>query len=127
MEIENLSHFDSKISKIYFLEAKILPNNELQSITAMGFNFVVVVQRLVVVVVLEMVGELALVVDFSNVMTTSPSKMANCAPPGPPPLWCFNDYSVVAFCQSCSLKCIGRRINGMLDMKTQSAKSESII
>ena len=36
---------------------------------------------MVVVVVVEMVGELALVVDFSNVKTISPSKMANCAPP----------------------------------------------
>ena len=45
------------------------------------FVVVVVVQWLVVVVVVVMVGVLALVVDFREVMMTSPPELAHCAPP----------------------------------------------
>ena len=63
------------------LEAKITPNDWAIIVVVLHFVVVMVLQWLVVVVVVVMVGLLALVVDFREVMMTSPPDLAHCDPP----------------------------------------------
>ena len=80
-----LTNFDPKMSSLGLLDAKLTIKKGLRATIGMVVNFVVavVVQRLLVVVVAVMVGMLAVMVEFQEIMMTSPPELHNPCPPTP--------------------------------------------